>query len=112
MAVQWYTVDDEAAIERLDAAWEGTPVENLETLGALLASAQRQIIAYAPALGEGEEYPEEFSLAQLNLARNLWNDDKAAAGGGNIGADGFTYAPPPLPWKHLVRPVRVAPDVY
>ena len=42
MAVQWYTVADTPAQERLVAAWEDTPIENLEVLGMILSTAQRQ----------------------------------------------------------------------
>lgn len=48
MTVQWYSVDDEGAIQRLVAAWEDAPIENLETLDFLLTTAREQVIAYAP----------------------------------------------------------------
>lgn len=46
---QWYSVADAEAQERLGAAWEDAPIENLETLGYILTTARAQVIAYAPA---------------------------------------------------------------
>jgi hypothetical protein len=46
---QWYSVTDAEAQERLEAAWEDAPIENLETLGYILTTARLQVIAYAPA---------------------------------------------------------------
>lgn len=45
---QWYSVTDAEVQERLVAAWEDAPIENLETLGYILTTARLQVIAYAP----------------------------------------------------------------
>lgn len=44
----WYGVGDQAAQDRLVAAWPDAPVENLETLGFLLGTARDQIVSAMP----------------------------------------------------------------
>lgn len=68
MAVQWYSVDDEDAQQRLVAAWEDAPIENLETLEYLLTTAREQVIAYAPIPAEATtpvtlEWPDGSTVA-------------------------------------------------
>lgn len=72
--VQWYDATEEGQ-ERLLAAWEDAPIEDLESLGLILTTAKDQVIAYAPALpaeGDGEApdvYTETSPLGvQLTLA--------------------------------------------
>lgn len=116
MAVQWYTVADEAAQQRLVAAWEDVPIENLEVLGMILSTAQRQVIAYAPALdpdNPADEYPDDYAYAQLQQTINLWNAGRTD-GDGLVGAEGFTFTPRPLDRtiRQIIRPVSMAPNVY
>lgn len=113
----WYSVVDEEAQQRLVAAWEDAPIENLETMGMLLSTAQRQVIAYAPALDleadPPEEYPEDYALYQLRQAQNLWNAGRTA-GDGTVGAEGFTFTPRPLDKtiRTMIRPIDGRPHVY
>lgn len=116
MAVEWYNVSDTDAQQRLLAAWEDVPIEDLETLGMLLSTAQRQVIAYAPALDPDDEaavHPDDYALYQLRQAQNLWNAGRTA-GDGTIGAEGFTFVPRPLDKtiRTMIRPIDGRPDVY
>lgn len=47
--MQWYSAEDEAAVDRIDAAWSDAPIDNEELLGMLLDVAREQVIGYAPA---------------------------------------------------------------
>lgn len=111
--MNWYTASEGEAQERLLAAWEDAPVEDLETLGMLLNTAKRQIIAFAPALRGDDEYPADYALAQLRQAQNLWNAGRTN-GDGMVGAEGYTFQPRPLDKtiRQMIRPVDVRPDVY
>jgi len=116
MAVEWYSVEGTDAQDRLLAAWEDAPVENLETLGMLLSTATRQVIAYAPALDPDDTnaaYPDDYALAQLRQAQNLWNAGRTD-GDGAVGAEGFTFTPRPLDKtiRTMIRPIDGRPDVY
>lgn len=118
MAVQWYTAEDgdQEALERLTAAWEDAPVENLEVLGMILSRAQAQVIAYAPALDPDDEdasYPDDYAYCQLQQATNLWNAGRASQDGA-VGGEGFSFTPRPLDKtiRTLIRPIDGKPDVY
>lgn len=111
----WYSVVDEEAQQRLEAAWEDAPIENLEVLGMLLTTAREQVIAYAPAPDEGadpDDPPERYVYAQLQQAQNLWNAGRTA-GDGFVGAEGFSFQPRPLDQtiRRIIRPVDVKPYV-
>jgi len=116
MAVQWYSVEDQDAQDRVVAAWGSAPIENLEVLGYLLTTAREQVIAYAPALDpEADppaEYPERYALAQLNLATDLWNAGRTDASG-STGSEGFFYKPLSLSKEtmRIIRPVDGRPHV-
>lgn len=116
MTVQWYTVTDETAQDRLLAAWEDAPIENLEVLGMILSTAQRQVIAYAPALDPDDPdaaYPDDYAYAQLQQAINLWNAGRTAGTEGTLGGDTFTFTPRPLDRtiRQIIRPVNAGPMV-
>lgn len=116
MAVQWYGVADDEEQDRLLAAWHDAPIENTETLGFILTTARKQVIAYAPALDPDDEaaaYPDEYAYWQLEQARNLWNAGRTS-GDGIVGAEGYTFQPRPLDKtiKDGIRPKDGKPDVY
>ena len=79
----WYSVEDTEAQDRLAAAWPDAPLVNLEVLGMILSTAQQQVLAYAPAPTDTDDWaanpPEHYVYAQLQQATNLWT-----AGGGRI----------------------------
>jgi hypothetical protein len=112
MAVQWYTAT-ESDVNRLVAAWEDAPVENLEVLGMILSRAKAQVIAYAPAVESEDDYPVEYAYAQLQQAINLWNAGRSSTEG-VVGAEGYTFVPRPLDKtiRGLIRPIDGTPDVY
>lgn len=116
--VTWYTVADQAAQDRLLAAWRDAPIENLEVCGMLLEVAREQVIAYAPALPapvEGEpapDYPDRYAYAQLQQAKNLLTAGTVSSGG-EFGEGEFSYQPRPLDKtiRGIIRPVDGKPHV-
>jgi len=74
-------------------------------LTALLAVAQAQCEAFAPALAEGDEVPERYRMAQALQARALQRSGTVGSGD-QFGAEGFTVTVWPMDWsvKALLRP--------
>jgi len=74
----------------------------------LLAAARTQCEAFAPALEEGEDVPENYRLAQALQARALYRSGIAGSGD-QIGPDGLTVTVFPMDWtvKRLLRPETV-----
>lgn len=109
----WFTTSPSEEVDRLRAAWEDAPVENMEVLGFILETAQEQVLAYAPALAEDEETPNRWVYAQLQQATNLWNAGRVNSGG-EIGVETYSYTPRPLDKtiKGIIRPIDGKPDVY
>lgn len=72
---EWYSIATEEDIERIEAAWNDAPTDNLDLLGALLDIAREDVIEYAPDPPEGEEFEpgNRHVYAQLQHARSLWN---------------------------------------
>lgn len=117
---EWYSVETEEDQGRLVAAWPDAPIENLETLGYMLGTAQEQVIACAPAPAEGDDWDaaprDSFVLAQLQVTKKVWNADNAAngTGGDSIGAEGYTFTPYQRDRliRDIIRPRDFKPDVY
>lgn len=74
-------------------------------LTALLAVAQAQCEAFAPALAEGDVVPERYRMAQAMQARALQRSGTVGSGD-QFGAEGFTVTIWPMDWtvKALLRP--------
>lgn len=118
----WYTTAGTPAQQRLTAAWEDAPIENLDLCGMLLGVARTQVVAYAPAADDLSRWitvqdfaaapPEELVYAQLQQAKNLWNAGRAN-GDGSVGGE-FSYTPRPLDKtiQSIIRPTDVKPRVY
>jgi len=91
----WHSVDTPEGVDRLRAAWTDAPTENEELLSMLLEVAREQVLQWAPAPAEDEDYsvmaPAAYVLAQLNQAANLWNAGRLAAQAD--GAEGFRFTP-------------------
>src|SRR5690606_13295488 len=105
-------------IESARDQWIDAPLDD-DVLEELLAVAEQQVIAYAPALpapaeGGALAAPVNYLRAQLQQARNLWNASKVDAGTG-MSADGESFAirPFPLDWmiRQTLRPRRGVPRV-
>lgn len=135
----WFTADDETALERAHAAFPELPVENEDLAGMLLDVAREQVLTFAdddePAvqvsdllynLGVEEAVvtavitlldfeatepgvPTRYVYAQVLQAKNLW-----FAGKGEDGPDGFTFSPRPLSKdiQRIIRPTSGVADVY
>lgn len=101
----WLTAED---IDEVVRYWPqaGTDLEPDE-LAPLLASARTQCEAYAPALTEGAEVPENYRLAQALQARALFRSGIAGSND-QIGAEGYTVTVFPMDWtvKNLLRPKK------
>lgn len=114
----WFTAPegDETAQERLVDAWPEAPLERLEMCQLLLGVAREQVIAYAPAERDGDDWtaapPDRFVLAQIKQAENLWNAGRVASDG-NVGDGGFVFTPRPLDKtiRQIIRPQDGKPHV-
>lgn len=114
---EWYTVDAVEAQERLGAAWEDAPLENLETCGMLLEVARGQVLDFAPDPADEDDAPDvlpdppiiydRYVYAQLQQAKNLWNAGRVSSAG-DVGIDGFTFTPRPLDKvvRQIIRPTK------
>lgn len=121
---EWYTTASPDEQERLLAAWQDAPIENLEVLEALLDTAREQVLAYAPEppadaltvvdgyVVPGAPIPSRYVLAQLQQATNLWNAGRVTSSG-EIGGEGFTFTPRPMDRtiKQIIRPPDGKPHV-
>lgn len=111
----WLTCDTPAEQERLTGLWEEAPIENLELTGFLLDVAQEQVIAFAPAPGDGDDWENaprsRFVFAQLQQATNLWNAGRATP---DVGPEGFSFTPRPLDKtiRTIIRPLDGKPDAF
>lgn len=122
---EWYTTASPEEQERLLAAWQDAPIENLEVLEALLDTAREQVLAYAPEpsadaltvvggyVTPGAPTPPRYVLAQLMQARNLWNAGNVSSEG-NFGDGSFSFTPRPMDKtiRQIIRPADGKPDVY
>ncbi|QOC24395.1 hypothetical protein IC744_14010 [Microbacterium hominis] len=114
----WYTAEDDdgEAIQRLKAAWEEVPYENLETLRYLLTTAKEQVIALAPAAIPPQNWEtaplDRYVYAQLLQAQNLWNAGRVQVSG-DIGDGQYVFTPRPLDKtiQQIVRPPDRSPYV-
>lgn len=121
----WYSTDDEAALNRLIAAWPDAPVELEEVLELLVDVARQQVTAYGPAEelyvldedGEPTSVPrsdvdDRFVYAQLQQATNLWNAGRVSPDG-EAGEGSYSYTPRPLDKtiRATIRPITGVPLV-
>lgn len=104
-------------IESARDQWIDAPLDD-DVLEELLAVAEQQVIAYAPALPEPAEdeeldVPVNYRRAQLQQARNLWNASKVDPSGSGIDGDSYVIRPFPLDWmiRQTLRPRRGVPRV-
>lgn len=122
---EWYSVATPDEVQRLVGAWDDAPIENEELCALILETAKEQVLEYAPALGDGETVvvdgyvttlpptiPNRWVFAQLKQAENLWNAGRVS-GGGEGGAEQFTFTPRPLDKtiRAIIRPVDGKPHV-
>jgi hypothetical protein len=111
----WYVTEPQDEVDRLSAAWEEAPVENLDQLALILDVAQEQVLAFAPAPPEGEDWntapPARLVYAQLQQAVNLWNAGRATP---DVGPEGFSFTPRPLDKtiRTIIRPIDGKPDAF
>ncbi|QDZ14765.1 hypothetical protein [Humibacter ginsenosidimutans] len=114
--ITWYTTEPQEQVERLEAAWPEAPVENLDLLAMILDVAQTQVLAFAPAPPDGEDWeaapPARLVYAQLQQTINLWNAGSASPTG-DVGPEGFSFTPRPLDKtiRTIIRPIDGKPDV-
>ncbi|WP_417561867.1 hypothetical protein [Microbacterium sp.] len=112
----WYSVEDEAAQTRVAGAWPDVPLIDLEVCAMILSVAQQQVLAYAPAPGENDDFdlapPDRFVYAQVEQAKNLWNK-RRSAGDETIGVEPFSFTPQmDYGIQQIIRPKDGRPDVY
>lgn len=143
MSVSWYTANTPEAQQRVVAAWKDAPIVNSELLGMLLDIAKEQVIEYAPhgdpaaevrLLLERLRYdptaidaaltvlgvaptvdtdpPARYVWAQIQQAKHMWNAGRVAPSG-EVGADGYSFAPRPLDKdiQRIIRPTAGVPSV-
>lgn len=96
------TADDLALVK---SVWRDADLLAPEVIAAFLGAAEESCSAYAPALAEGETFPDGWRLAQAMQARNIFNAAQASGDGTNDGSD-FGVRAFPLDWmvKQLLRP--------
>lgn len=124
---EWFTADDESAIDRVLVEWPAAPEERPETLGMLLDTARTQVIAYAQGLpddailddyklldADGDEItdiPPRLVYVQLRQAMVIWDSMSTGGDGGEFGPDGFAFSSPPAtlskPLQLIIRPKGV-----
>lgn len=94
----WY---NESTIEDV---WPEAPM-NDEVRGLIVATAQNDVVEFAPELPEDATIPANYRLAQLMQARNLWNAGRTDSDGG-VGDGEFVFRPFPLDRqiRQILRP--------
>lgn len=115
MPQTWLTSDDPEIEDVLGhLGWTDAPVESQRVLGLYLGAAKTACIAYAPALPEGAPVPDEWVIAQVMQARNIYNAGGAPTGEGDPSAGGYGIATYPLDWhvQQLLRPRRAVGGVW
>lgn len=112
----WYTTTPQAQVDRLLAAWEDAPIENLETLGFILSTARDQVLAAAPAPVPPQDWDttplDRYVYAQLRQAENLWNAGRVQSSG-DLGDGQYVFTPRPLDKtiQQIIRPPDRKPHV-
>lgn len=104
----WLNVED---LDDLLTYWPGADTIEPTELALLLASAQAQCSAFAPAV-EADEVPENYRHAQTLQAMALHRATLAGVNS-SIGMDGQAVAVFPMDWtvKLLLRPKTGRPKV-
>lgn len=99
----WHTADSARAV------WADALHIDDDELDDLLATAQVQCVAYAPAV-EGV-VPVNYRQGQIMQARNIWQSIKKDTSG-SIGPDGLSIPVFPMDWvvKAILRPKRGLPS--
>jgi len=100
VAVTWLTPDEAGQ----EPYWPTCPVET-DALAKLLEVARTQCEAFAPALADGADVPENYRLAQARQAQNAYRAGQVDTGG-SYGVDDVQVTVFPLDWhvKALLRP--------
>lgn len=83
-----------------------------DKLFELLELAREDCLEYAPVLAEGAPIPLRYRAAQLQQAKNTWDNSKPTTSPGTEG-ELFAIKPFPLDWhvKNMLRPKRGTPVV-
>ncbi|MCZ9883716.1 hypothetical protein [Arthrobacter sp. B2a2-09] len=68
--------------------------------GALMNSANALAVAYAPALPLGDPVPDNYKLAEIYFARDIWSQQNAG-NADSIGHDGLTI--PVMRFSYLAQ---------
>lgn len=118
MSTTWYTLTDPASpdpneLARIGEDWLEAPEDQPRLLSMLLNAARDQVLDYGPKLGEDEDIPERFVLAQLMQAKNLAMAGEVQSSG-DYGDAGFSFTPRPLDKtvRGVIRPQDGGPDAY
>lgn len=88
--------------------WPDARTLTTQDLEFVLAAAQVACEAYAPALAEGAEVPESYTLAVVAQARSIFRSVSLSNQDGGVGPEGFALPVFPLDWavQQLLRPKR------
>lgn len=107
MAIGWWLTANDPV---LAIYWPGATSLSDDELAPLLASAQIQCEAYAPALDDAVMVPDNYRHGQALQARALYRSGIAGSGD-QIGMDGMAVTVFPMDWtvKALLRPRRGVP---
>jgi hypothetical protein len=122
---EWHTVAT-ARDQWADAPYDEDGGD--DTLTQLLSVAKNAVRAYAPTAGDGyvidddgyivpgdpSSVPDNYVVAQLMQARNVWNSSKASPSSGNFdGGDVYALSSFPLDWqvRQLLRPKQGRPVI-
>ncbi|QCQ16990.1 hypothetical protein [Microbacterium sp. RG1] len=109
MATDWVKASVAADRALIGIVWPDGSILGDDALAVYLAAAKAGCVAYAPTLAEGADVPEEYRLAHIMHARNIFNAGNAASdGNGELSAGGYGITSYPLDWhvKQLLRPQR------
>lgn len=105
----WLTIEE--ARER----WRDAEQIDDAQLQEILDAGAQNVTDYGPAavaenIAATGEVPGNYRLAQLDAAKNEWNQAKHDPQGW-IGSDEFPSRPAYINWKPLIRPRRAKPVV-
>lgn len=102
----WATVDE------VSARWDDAPLDD-ELLGAMLAAAHEQLVAYAPVLPDGATVPARYREAEVLQVKALWQAQERDNDVIGFGEAGYAVRVRPLGQdvRSLLRPRRGKPVV-
>ena len=97
---------------RLKTLWPGSQDEDSDDIEFPLYCSRIQCEAFAPAIPEGQEAPENYVAAQVLHARSLVRSGIAGSGDTTgIGTETVTVFPMDWTVKQLLRPRRGRPRI-